>query len=147
MASTRPEKQHAQLLSSRTTRRIGALVLLGLLGFAAFTAYAMYNSLPGRIRVAPVSLVVHSASSLPPEVQTLETQTAPLLFDRDTRTAHVAYADQSIDAQLDQATEIRAIKLYGAAPYELTVLARQGSTWTAIPGLSGSCQASCRLNT
>ena len=131
-ALTRPGKN----LSSRTTRRIGAVVLLSLLGFAAIAAYAMFNSLPGRIRVAPVSIVVHSASSLPPEVQALEAQTAPLLFDRDTRSAHVAYADQRIDAKLDKATEIRAIKLYGAAPYELTVLAQQGSAWTAIPGLT-----------
>jgi hypothetical protein len=124
------------ILSGRNARRIGAAGLLGLLGFAAIAAYAVYSTVPGRIQVAPVSLVVHSAGALPAEVRALETATAPLLFDRDTRSAHIAYAEQRIDASLERPTEIRAIKVYGAAPYELTVAALQNGSWTPIPGLT-----------
>jgi RHS repeat-associated protein len=122
-------------LTSRIPKRIAAVGIVATLGFLAIAAYAMFVSLPGHIKVAPVSIVVHSASSLPAEVQALEAQTAALLFDRDTATAHLAYADQSIDIQLERQTEIKSINIYGPSPYELTVKAQQGSTWNTIAGL------------
>ena len=125
-----------RVLSRSNARRIGAVALVALAGSAAYAAYAVYSTVPGRIQIAPVSLVVHSAATLPAEVRALEAATAPLLFDRDTRSAHVAYADQRIDASLERPTEIRAIKVYGAAPYELSVAALQGGSWTPIPGLT-----------
>ncbi|MDT3706352.1 MAG: SpvB/TcaC N-terminal domain-containing protein, partial [Thiobacillus sp.] len=135
LAVANPVPAVKRVLSSRNARRIGAVALVVLAGSAA-VAYAVFSSVPGRIQVAPVSIVVHSATALPAEVQALEAGTVPLLFDRDTRTVHVAFADQHIDATLDRPTEIRAIKVYGPAPYELTVSARQGGAWTPIPGLS-----------
>ncbi|HEY6095561.1 MAG TPA: SpvB/TcaC N-terminal domain-containing protein, partial [Gallionellaceae bacterium] len=132
-ASIQNLAQPRRYFSARMLRRLAAASLLGLAGAAA---YAVYISLPGKVRVAPISITVHSAGSLPAEVQALEAQTAPLLFDRDTTTVHVAYADQTIDANLDRPTEIRAVKVYGAAPYQLTVYAQQGGGWNPIPGLS-----------
>ena len=61
------------LVSGRNARRIGAAGVLGLFGLAAIAAYAVYSTVPGRIQVAPVSLVVHSAATLPAEVRALET--------------------------------------------------------------------------
>jgi RHS repeat-associated protein len=123
-------------LVNSNAKLIGAIALTSAFGFLAVTAYAMFASLPGSIRVAPLSLAVHSSSTLPAEVQALEAQTAPLLFDRDTGTAHVAYADQTLDAQLERPTEIQSIKVFGAAPYELTVQAQQGGAWNTISGLN-----------
>ncbi len=121
---------------SRIPKHLSSVVVLGLLGLTVAVASAVYISLPGKIRVAPVSITVNSSSSLPPEVQALEAQSAPLLFDRDTTTAHVAFAAQTIDTTLDRQTEIRAIKVFGASPYELTVYAQQSGSWTSIPGLT-----------
>ena len=137
LAAVHATARFKRLVSPHRARRIGAAALVALAGSAAVAAYAVFSSVPGRIQVAPVSVVVHSAATLPAEVRALEAGTAPLLFDRDTRTAHVAFADQHIDATLDRPTEIRAIKVYGPAPYELTVSALQDGAWTPIPGLSG----------
>lgn len=112
--------------------RIGVVSVLALLAAAA---YATFVTAPGNIRVAPVSIAVHSSSTLPAEAQALEAQTAPFLFDRDTTTVHVAYADQSVDAQLEGPAEIRSIKVFGPAPYDLTVQAQQGNAWNTIAGL------------
>jgi hypothetical protein len=86
-------------LTSRTWRIVspGAVGVLCLLTVAA---YAMFVSLPGRVKFAPVSIVVHSSSTLPAE--------APFLFVRRTITVHVAYADQRVDAQLERTNEIRS---------------------------------------
>src|SRR5574340_1818247 len=132
LAVATPVSPIQRVRSSRNARRIGAAALAALAGFAAVAAYAVFSSAPGRIQVAPVSVVVHSAATLPAEVQALEAGTAPLLFDRDTRTAHVAFADQRIDATLDRPTEIRAIKIYGPAPHELTGSAQRGGACTTV---------------
>ena len=118
-------------LRRRIRFAVGAIATFCILS----VAYAAFNALPGPVRVAPISITVHSSSSLPPEVQTLEAQTAPSLFDRDTSNGYVAYADESIDLGLDQAREIHAIKVYGPAPYLLTVQAQHGGGWTTIGGL------------
>ena len=75
------------------------------------------------------------SAGLPKEVQSLETQTISLLFDRNTQTQYTAYADSSITAELEKATEIRAIKLHGAAPYTLNVRAYAAGGWTPVAGL------------
>jgi RHS repeat-associated protein len=117
--------------SRRIALALSTIVALGILG----AAYAAFIGLPGLVRIAPVSIVVHSSNTLPPEVQALEAQTAPNLFDRDTTNGYVAYADDSIDLALDQPREIHAIKVYGPAPYNLTVQALDGGAWTTISGL------------
>lgn len=109
--------------------------LVGAIGLLAAGAYAMLFSPPGSIRVAPVSVSVNSSSALPPEVRALEAETAPLLFDRDTTTEHIAYAEQSLELKLEKSTEIKAVKVFGPAPYELSVQAKQGGAWSTISGL------------
>ncbi len=73
--------------------------LAGALGAAAGVVLAVYaavvptgQTLPLGSKATPFSLTVFSSSSLPPEVQAQEASTAPLLFDRDTTTQHVAFA-------------------------------------------------------
>jgi len=56
-----------------------------------------------------------------PEVQTLEAQTAPAAFDRDSTTEHTAYDGGHLIAMLDARPRVRTIKVYGAAPYSLSV--------------------------
>src|SRR5688572_24919070 len=76
---------------------------------------------PAGSKATPFSLTVFSSSSLPPEVQAQEAASARLLFDRDTATQHVAFAESSVQATFESAHEVRAIKIFGAAPYLLTV--------------------------
>src|SRR5262245_2688995 len=88
------------------------------------------------VKVTPQSIQNQSAPTLPPEVQTLEGQTAPAAFDRDTTSEHTAYADgDHLMAILDAPTEIRAIKFYGAAPYSISVDYDLNGEWQALPGL------------
>jgi RHS repeat-associated protein len=87
------------------------------------------------VRITPVLIQKQSAPSLPPEVQTLEAQTAPAAFDRDTVTEHTSFADGSLVAVLDGPTEVRSIKVYGAAPYGLSVQAEVNGAWQPVSGL------------
>jgi len=93
------------------------------------------QTLPVGSKVTPFALTVFSSSSLPPEVQAQEASTAPLLFDRDTNTQHVAFAESSVQAAFESAQEVRAVKVYGAAPYLLTVKADAGGSFQTIAGL------------
>ena len=87
------------------------------------------------IRITPLVIQNQSAPTLPPEVQTLESQTAPAAFDRDTTTEHTAYDGGHLIAVLDAPTEVRTIKVFGAAPYSLSVDADASGAWQAIAGL------------
>src|SRR3990170_610999 len=121
-------------------KRAARLGLLGALSFASLVfVYAAVlpsgQSLPSGSKATPLSLTVFSSSSLPPEVQAQEAATAPLLFDRDTTTQHVAFAESSVQASFEAVQEVRAIKVFGAAPYTLTVKADAGGSFQTIAGL------------
>ncbi|MDH5654156.1 MAG: hypothetical protein OEZ39_20020, partial [Gammaproteobacteria bacterium] len=69
----------------RTGWILAGILLLGLSGIA-ITA-----SLPGSsVKLTPLSLGSTPDSSLPAEVQQLESQTVPHLFDRNTTTEYTA---------------------------------------------------------
>jgi hypothetical protein len=87
------------------------------------------------LKITPVLIQKQSSPSLPPEVQQLEQQSAPAAFDRDTLSEHTAYADGFLVAVLDGPTEVRSIKVYGAAPYTLSVQAEINGAWQAVSGL------------
>src|SRR5258705_334131 len=92
-------------------RQLGA-VLLGM----ALVALASANPLPpDSIKLTPASITVDPSAS-PPEVQALEIQSAPNALDRSTVTEHTVYGSSRVTAQLDSATEIRDIRIFGAAP-------------------------------
>src|SRR2546425_6506789 len=93
------------------------------------------QSLPVGSKFTPFSLTIFSSSSLPPEVQAQEASTAPLLFDRDTTTQHVAFAVSSVQATFESSQPVSAIKVFGAAPYLLTVQADTGGSFQTIAGL------------
>jgi RHS repeat-associated protein len=58
------------------------------------------------------------------------------LFDRDTRTAYSPQpGQQAIIVALDAPTEIRSIKIYGAAAYLVSVQAEAGNAWQPVAGL------------
>jgi RHS repeat-associated protein len=87
------------------------------------------------IRLSPSNVSVESSPGLPPEAQALEAQSAANAFDRNTLSEHTAFDSSSVIARLESATEIRALKLFGAAPYILSVAADVGGTWEPITGL------------
>jgi RHS repeat-associated protein len=124
------------LLRARRGTWIGPV---GALGAAAGVVLAVYaavvptgQTLPVGSKATPFSLTVFSSASLPPEVQAQEAASAPLLFDRDTNTQHVAFAESSVQADFESAQEVRAIKVFGAAPYLLTVKADSGGSFQPI---------------
>ena len=112
------------------------LIAASGLGVAVYASIlATGDTLPVGSKTTPQSLTVFSSASLPAEVQALEASTAQYLFDRDVLTPHVAYAASRVEATLDGAQEIRAIKVFGPAPYRLTVKAESGGAYQTIAGL------------
>ena len=87
------------------------------------------------IKHGPLGVLVGSAASLPAEVRALEQQTAAHVFDRDTTTEHTVFDASQITAQLEAATEVHDIKVFGAAPYTLSVQAEVNGGWQAVSGL------------
>jgi RHS repeat-associated protein len=87
------------------------------------------------IKHGPLGVLVESAASLPAEVQALEQQTAGHVFDRDTSTEHTIYDASQITAELEAATEVSDIKVFGAAPYTLSVQAEVNGGWQPVSGL------------
>jgi RHS repeat-associated protein len=122
-------------------RRGAGIAVLGALAAAgvALLVYASVlptgQSLPLGSKASPFSLTVFSSSSLPPEVQAQEAATAPYLFDRDTTTQHVAYAVSSVQTTFESSQQVSAIKVFGAAPYLLSVQADAGGSFQPIAGL------------
>ncbi|HJX17584.1 MAG TPA: hypothetical protein VJ437_05240, partial [Acidiferrobacterales bacterium] len=87
------------------------------------------------IRLSPVVTAVEPSAALPPEVQSLETQSAPLALDRSTQSVYTAFDASKITASLDAATDIRTLKIFGAAPYTLAVEADVGGAFQPVAGL------------
>src|SRR3989442_50143 len=110
---------------------------LGALGaFAAAGLVLVYaavvptgQTLPAGSKATPFALTVFSSPSLPPEVQAQEAATAPLLFDRDTTTQHVAFDVSSVQAAFESPQSVSAIKIFGPAPYLLSVKADAGGSF------------------
>src|SRR2546427_10253996 len=93
------------------------------------------QTLPAGSKATPFALTVFSSPSLPPEVQAQEAATAPLLFDRDTTSQHVAFDVSSVQAAFESPQSVSAIKIFGPAPYLLTVKADAGGSFQSIAGL------------
>ena len=110
--------------------------------FAAAVIVAVYaavvptgQTLPAGSKATPFALTVFSSPSLPPQVQAEEAATAPLLFDRDTTTQHVAFDVSSVQAAFESPRSVSAIKIFGPAPYLLSVKADAGGSFQSIAGL------------
>ena len=110
-----------------------------LLGFGVILAIVLgvqaTVQIPAQSKLTPYRLSVTSDASLPAEVQALEAETAAKVFDRNTTTEHTAFADSVLEVSFEGAQNVSGIRLYGAAPFRLTVLAAQGDNWQEIPGL------------
>ena len=114
-----------------TLRKIGVVIAV----FLCVSIAGLADLSPDNVKLTPSGISVQSSPNLPPEVQAVEAQTAPHLFDRDTTTEHTAYDSSQISAVLETPSEIRGIKLYGAAPYSLSVQAEINGAWQAVSGL------------
>src|SRR6266849_4608035 len=114
-----------------TLGKIGVVIAV----FLCVSIAGLADLSPDNIKLTPITIQNQSSPSLPPDVQTLESQTAPAAFDRDTTSEHTAFDGGHLIALLDTPTEVRSIKVYGAAPYTLSVDADVNGAWQAIAGL------------
>ncbi|MGF2734656.1 SpvB/TcaC N-terminal domain-containing protein [Marinobacter sp. DUT-1] len=89
------------------------------------------------VRSSPKGWSLQSAAALPPEIQAVESATLEQAFDRDTATEYTAYDDQSFDITLEGERDVTAIRVFGAAPYTLTVQEKANTGWRDIQGLKG----------
>ena len=108
-----------------------------LLGLSAISIYAVNAALSrtDSLRLSPVQISVIPESSLPAEVKDLEVQSLALGFDRDTNTEYVAYGQSQLNLTFDTSTEIHHLKVFGAAPYDITVKAKINGQWHDVDGL------------
>lgn len=95
---------------------------------------AAFNEIDS-LRLSPQSFSLSPDSSLPQDVQLLEQRSSLLGFDRDTSTEYTAFGNSQITLQLHQETEVSHIKVYGAAPYEISVQAWVSGSWHNVEGL------------
>ncbi len=116
---------------SRIVRTLGAAIV----GCAIVLGAGAEVLTSDGIRLSPVVTLVEPSAALPPEVQSLETQTAPLALDRSTQSVYTAFDGSKITVRLDTVTEIRALKIFGAAPYTLAVEADVGGIYQPVAGL------------
>jgi len=110
---------------------IAIVVIAGLMLVAVNAAFTEFDT----YKTTPVSLSVTSSPSLPDAVKAQEAQTVALLFDRDTTTEFTAFDTAEVDTTFATLREVRAIRLYGAAPYTMSVAAYDGSSWSDVSGL------------
>src|SRR3954464_12174511 len=95
-------------------RRARRNVRVGVIGiFTAASLALVYAAVvptgqtyPLGSKASPLTLTVFSSSSLPPEVQAQEAASAANLFDRDTTTEHVVFAESQVAAALESPQEI-----------------------------------------
>ncbi len=137
--SSEGKKGKGGTMQIHTALSRSALVVAAVLAIVSLT-WTVRASVPGAdtVQLIPQQISVISDSSLPPEVQALEAQTVGFLFDRDTTTLHTAYAPAQAIAMLQSATEVRAIKFYGPAPYLVSVFVDQNGTWQAVAEVQNS---------
>jgi len=89
------------------------------------------------VRTSPSALEVHSSPNLPVDVLAMESATLSQLFDRDTQTEYTAFEAQSVDVNLPEERKVTALRVFGAAPYQLSVQEKTTNGWRDIQGLKG----------
>jgi RHS repeat-associated protein len=120
--------------AQRVNQWIGKTAIVSIvIALCAASAHAIW---PGAesIKIAPLTLVLES-SGLKGDALVSETQAARQLFDRSTTTAYAPQATREIIATLEGKNTIHAIKIFGAAPYRLSVDADQSGAWSSLAGL------------
>ena len=122
------------MLNNKKILGFGFSSLLVLVASLFWWAYAA-EPLAIVIKYNPVNVQVTSSPSLPAAAQEEEARTAQLLFDRDTTTEHVAFEASQFITQLETLTAVTHIKVYGAAPYTLSVEAEIAGSFQPIPEL------------
>ena len=120
-----------------TGSRSKSVFIALLFGFLAISIYAVNAAFTrtDNIRLSPVQVTVTPDSGLPADVKDLEKQTSALAFDRDTSTEYVAYGQSLIELSFDKAHEIHTLKVFGAAPYDISVKALLNGQWQDVDGL------------
>ena len=106
-------------------------------GFSAISIYAVNAAFTrtDSIRLSPVQVTVTPETGLPADVKDLEVQSLGLGFDRDTSTEYVAYGQSQLEVTLDKVSEIHTLKVFGAAPYDISVKALVNGQWQDVDGL------------
>jgi|GEM_PF-441336 len=96
-----------------------------LIGFGAVLllsvgARAMVNFV-SVLRLTPLAVTVVPQANLSPSLQSQETQTVGLAFDRDTITSYTAFGNSQVTVAFEGTEEIHQFRLYGSAPYTASV--------------------------
>ncbi|MBN2753625.1 MAG: hypothetical protein JXR81_02030, partial [Candidatus Goldbacteria bacterium] len=117
-----------------------ALVLSGVIIFLALSAtvFAVFSAWRQKdvLRLSPAEISVTTDSGLSAELKTLETKSVSFAFDRDTTTQYTAYGASVITAAFENEQNLNFIKVFGAAPYTMTVAVEKGNNnWVDVSDL------------
>lgn len=80
------------------------------------------------VRLAPAGVSLSADSALPDAVRRLEQDRIADAFDRDTTTSYAAYGRSTLHVDLGGKRRVGAVRVFGAAPYRLSVKAGRGAT-------------------
>ena len=123
----------------RATGARSKFVFLALfLALSAISIYAVNAAFTrtDSIRLSPLQFTVTPESGLPADVKNLELESLALVFDRDTNTEYVAYGQSQLELSFDKVTEIHTLKVFAAAPYDISVKALVNNQWQSVDGLT-----------
>src|SRR5574341_1501326 len=114
-------------------KKVGVKILSAAIvaGAAVFAAFAVSGSLtsPEVVKLNPASLSEESSGAW------VEDASAWSVLDRDTATAYAPAAFTRLLVTLPADTDIKTLKIYGAAAFDLKVYEGTSGSWKLIPGL------------
>ena len=115
-------------------RALKLLSIMAIITATVFGTFAVFGGLSGTdtVKLNPAGVSVDSSGAW------VEDSTAWALSDRDTTAAYApAAAVTNVLVTLPAETELKALKVYGSASFDLRVFEDTSGSWTLVPGMSG----------
>lgn len=117
-----------------STKTISTIALLSTLLISTHKPYAALSG-DGQVRLISQDISIQSDQSLPKQIQQEESDTLHLLTNRSTEDVFTAYGPATIYFKFAQPKEISRLKLFGPAPYRVTLQYKDGDTWHDVNGV------------
>jgi hypothetical protein len=114
--------------------KIAAAVALAATAFIPMAVGQKAADLVGVV-APPETVTVRSDGKLHRLVRQVEARNAPKAFDRDTGSSYTAFGPSTMTVTFAEAKNVTGLRVYGKAPYQLTVQAVEGGSTQVVAGL------------
>lgn len=116
-------------------RHIGVVALVLAVVLMVWMVQAAVSATGELRKATPARLGIISAATLPLKTQAREVATSRFLFDHDTDTEHVVFDRSLVETRFKTAHTVHRIRVFGPAPYTLSVSAGLAGSWQPVDGL------------